>query len=42
VLAKGGQFIFTDPMQSASCPKDVLQPILNRTVVIFPGRIHRG
>ena len=30
VLAKGGQFIFTDPMQSASCPKDVLQPILDR------------
>jgi len=30
VLAKGGQFIFTDPMQSASCPKDMLQPILDR------------
>jgi sarcosine/dimethylglycine N-methyltransferase len=30
VLAKGGQFLFTDPMQSASCPKDVLQPILDR------------
>lgn len=30
VLAKGGQFIFTDPMQSAKCPKDVLQPILDR------------
>lgn len=30
VLAKGGLFIFTDPMQSASCPKDVLQPILDR------------
>jgi len=30
VLAKGGQFIFTDPMQSDSCPKDVLQPILDR------------
>ncbi len=30
VLAKGGQFIFTDPMQSASCPKDMLQPIIDR------------
>ncbi len=30
VLAKGGQFIFTDPMQSAKCPKNVLQPILDR------------
>lgn len=30
VLAKGGQFIFTDPMQSESCPKDALEPILNR------------
>ncbi len=30
VLAKGGQFIFTDPMQSAKCPEDVLQPIFDR------------
>ena len=30
VLSKGGQFIFTDPMQSAKCPEDVLQPILDR------------
>ncbi len=30
VLAKDGQFIFTDPMQSESCPKDALQPILDR------------
>ena len=30
VLAKGGQFIFTDPMQSAKCPKNVLKPILDR------------
>ena len=30
VLSKGGQFIFTDPMQSESCPPDVLQPILDR------------
>ena len=31
VLTKGGQFIFTDPMQSAqSAQPDVLQPILDR------------
>ncbi len=30
VLTKGGQFIFTDPMQNETCPSDVLQPILNR------------
>jgi sarcosine/dimethylglycine N-methyltransferase len=30
VLVKGGQFIFTDPMQSPKCPEDVLQPILDR------------
>ena len=30
VLAQGGQFIFTDPMQSDQCPKDALQPILDR------------
>ncbi len=30
VLAKGGQFIFTDPMQSTHCPPEVLQPILDR------------
>ena len=30
VLAKGGQFIFTDPMQRAKCPSDVLQPVLDR------------
>jgi len=30
VLAKGGQFIFTDPMKSAKCPPEVLQPILDR------------
>lgn len=30
VLAKGGQFIFTDPMQSESCPEDALDPILKR------------
>ena len=30
VLVGGGQFIFTDPMQSDTCPEDVLQPILDR------------
>lgn len=30
VLCKGGQFIFTDPMQSESCPAEALQPILDR------------
>ena len=30
VLAKGGQFIFTDPMQSAKCPSEMLKPILDR------------
>ncbi|RMH10002.1 MAG: methyltransferase domain-containing protein [Nitrospirae bacterium] len=30
VLVPGGQFIFTDPMQSEQCPSDALQPILDR------------
>ena len=30
VLVPGGQFIFTDPMQSDDCPDGVLQPILDR------------
>jgi sarcosine/dimethylglycine N-methyltransferase len=30
VLAKGGQFIFTDPMKSAKCPPEMLKPILDR------------
>jgi len=30
VLTKGGQFIFTDPMQNESCPEDALTPILDR------------
>ena len=30
VLAKGGQFIFSDPMQSEDCPSSALQPILDR------------
>jgi len=30
VLKPGGEFIFTDPMQSDQCPDGVLQPILGR------------
>ena len=30
VLKKGGEFVFTDPMQADDCPKGVLQPILDR------------
>ncbi len=30
VLKHGGDFIFTDPMQSDDCPEGVLQPVLNR------------
>ena len=30
VLKPGGEFIFTDPMQSDDCPKGVLQPVLDR------------
>ena len=30
ILVKGGQFIFTDPMQSPSCTRETLQPILDR------------
>lgn len=30
VLRSTGEFIFTDPMQSDSCPEDVLQPVLDR------------
>lgn len=30
VLRPGGQFIFTDPMQTDDCPPDVLQPVLDR------------
>jgi sarcosine/dimethylglycine N-methyltransferase len=30
VLCRGGQFIFTDPMQREDCPAEVLQPILDR------------
>lgn len=30
VLKPGGDFVFTDPMQSDDCPEGVLQPILER------------
>ncbi|HRY07089.1 MAG TPA: methyltransferase domain-containing protein [Hyphomicrobiaceae bacterium] len=30
VLAPGGQFVFTDPMQADDCPEGVLQPIFDR------------
>src|SRR5690606_8268612 len=30
VLRRGGQFIFTDPMQSDDCPEGVLQPVYDR------------
>lgn len=30
VLKSGGEFVFTDPMQTDECPDGVLQPILNR------------
>ncbi|AQQ09180.1 Sarcosine/dimethylglycine N-methyltransferase [Sedimentisphaera cyanobacteriorum] len=30
VLKKGGEFVFTDPMQDDNCPPDVLQPIYDR------------
>ncbi|WP_413165550.1 methyltransferase domain-containing protein [Capilliphycus salinus ALCB114379] len=30
VLKSGGQFIFTDPMQSDDCPENVLQPVYDR------------
>jgi sarcosine/dimethylglycine N-methyltransferase len=30
VLKPGGTFVFTDPMQSNTCPDGVLQPILDR------------
>ncbi len=30
LLKPGGHFVFTDPMMADNCPKDVLQPILDR------------
>ncbi len=41
VLSEGGQFIFTDPMQSEHCPKEVLQPILDRIHLNSLGSIPR-
>ena len=41
VLSEGGQFIFTDPMQSEHCPKEVLQPILDRIHLDSLGSIPR-
>lgn len=41
VLSTGGQFIFTDPMQSERCPKEVLQPILDRIHLDSLGSIPR-
>ena len=43
VLKKIGQFIFTDPMQSDTCPEGVLQPILDRIHLTSMGspRIYR-
>ncbi len=41
VLAPGGQFIFTDPMQSETCPQEALQPILDRIHLDSLGSIPR-
>ena len=41
VLSKGGQFIFTDPMQRDDCPVEVLQPILDRIHLDSLGSIPR-
>ena len=41
VLSKGGQFIFTDPMQREDCPAEVLQPILDRIHLDSLGSIPR-
>ena len=41
VLAPGGQFIFTDPMQSDTCPQEALQPILDRIHLDSLGSIPR-
>ena len=41
VLSKGGQFIFTDPMQRDDCPVEVLQPILDRIHLDSLGSISR-
>jgi sarcosine/dimethylglycine N-methyltransferase len=41
VLSPGGQFIFTDPMQSETCPPEALQPILDRIHLDSLGSIDR-
>ncbi|MFO8100683.1 MAG: methyltransferase domain-containing protein [Dehalococcoidia bacterium] len=30
VMRRGGEFVFTDPMQADDCPEGVLQPVLDR------------
>ncbi len=39
VLKPGGDFIFTDPMQSDDCPAGVLQPVLDRIFLDSMGSI---
>ncbi|MCK5720354.1 MAG: methyltransferase domain-containing protein [Thiomargarita sp.] len=39
VLKPGGEFIFTDPMQSNNCPPGVLQPVLDRLLLDSMGSI---
>lgn len=39
VLKPGGEFIFTDPMQSDDCPEGVLQPVLERIYLDSMGSI---
>lgn len=41
VLKPGGDFIFTDPMQSDACPEGVLQPILDRIHLEELGSVKR-
>lgn len=41
VLKPGGDFIFTDPMQSDDCPEGVLQPILERIHLEELGSVKR-
>jgi sarcosine/dimethylglycine N-methyltransferase len=39
VLKSGGEFIFTDPMQSEHCPPHILQPVLERLNLTSMGSI---
>lgn len=39
VLKSGGEFIFTDPMQSDHCPPRILQPVLERLNLASMGSI---